>query len=397
MPSTFDYNNHHKWDIAHMNSTRIALIAELARWALGIIVRRDAYGRYVLPVRRKDLKKIAYTEKSEPTEEVLRAHFSGGAVVGLHVLDGAGFCRLCLIDIDRHDENGSQEVNEKAAIALHDRAVSMGFSAFLEDSNGRGGYKLWLIFKETVLARWVRRYARWLVRDWEDLGLERVPEIFPKQDELGLGKLGNFVRLPGRHHTLDHESRIWGDGRWLEGEAAARRILSTVGSSAEVIPEEFRVEAAEQGHPSPAMPAGSRISSARIWLLRSAIAMFPVGTRGNYDEWIRIGMCLASLGDKGLELWEEFSRKCPNHREGACREKWRTFKPDGRLNWPTILHLAKQHGWKSPGRRKGEVVEDKFVETTGQDGHQSATLPVVEVRRSLPSGSFALGMAISRA
>ncbi|MEJ7640261.1 MAG: hypothetical protein WKF75_20420 [Singulisphaera sp.] len=85
--------------------------------------------------------------KAEPTEDVLKAHFSGGSIVGLFVLDDSGFCRLFVVDIDRHDEAGSPEANEKAAIAFFDRAVSMGFSAFLEDSNGRGGYKLWLIFK----------------------------------------------------------------------------------------------------------------------------------------------------------------------------------------------------------------------------------------------------------
>jgi len=186
-------------------------IDSLAKWAGSLVVRKDAYGTYIPPGERTDPKKIAFVVKAEPTANVLKAHFSAGPLIGLLVLDEAGFCRLAVVDIDRHDDEGSRETNEGAAIALYDRAIGQGFSAYLEDSYGCGGYKLWLIFKVPVLARWVRRYLRWLVSDWEDLGLEREPEIFPKQDELGPGKLGNFVRLPGRHHTIDHWSRIWGD------------------------------------------------------------------------------------------------------------------------------------------------------------------------------------------
>jgi len=335
------------------------LLDELVLWAGSLVVRKDAYGRYIPPGERRDPKKIVFPEKAEPTEDVLRAHFSGGSLVGLYVLDDGGFCRFAVVDIDRHDEKGSQELNEKASIVLHDRVVSTGFSTFLEDSNGRGGYKIWLIFKEPVPARWVRRYLRWLVSDWEDQGLERVPEIFPKQDELGPGKLGNFVRLPGRHHTLDHKSRIWGDGQWLRGEAAAQRILDTVGSTVEVIPEEFRTEAASPSSPpAPKNAQGGRPSEGLLRLIRSAIGALPASFPGSYDEWLKVGMSLFELGDVGLELWEEISRRCPKYRQGACREKWPTFKPGGGLTYKTILHFAKQNGWKFPKRKKNGSPED---------------------------------------
>jgi hypothetical protein len=281
-------------------------------------------------MERKDPKKIAFTEKAEPTEDILKAHFYGEAVIGLFVIGIDGTCRLGVIDIDRHGGVGSPEVNERAAIALYDRVISMGFSAFLEDSDGRGSFKLWLIFKEPVPARWARRLLRWLVRDWKGLGLEREPEIFPKQDELGPGKFGNFVRLPGRHHTLEHWSKIRGQDKWLEGEAAAREILATVGSTAEVIPASFRTEAAKPSAPSAQKTAqGAKPSPSLVGMLRSAINALPSGYPGNYETCIEAGMSLSDLGDVGLELWESICRRCPKYRQGFCREKWPTFSPGG--------------------------------------------------------------------
>ncbi len=154
----------------------------------------------------------------------MEAHFFGGLVIGLFTTSDDALCRMLVIDIDRHDDEGSPEANERAAIAIYDRAKSQGCSAFLEDSNGRGGYKLWLIFNEPVPAKMLRRFGHWLVRDWEDLGLIRAPEVVPKQDVLAEGMIGNFVRLPGRHHNLARWCRIWGGQRWLEGEDGARKI-----------------------------------------------------------------------------------------------------------------------------------------------------------------------------
>jgi|GEM_PF-1207881 len=335
-----------------MKSPWEGLVGSLVSWARKLIVRRDAYGKYIAPSDRKDPRKAAFTEKSEPTDAVLRAHFAGDAVVGLFTIGDDGQCRMAVVDIDRHDDEGSAEANERAAITLYDRALKMGLSSILEDSNGRGGYKLRLVFSEPVPARTIRRFLRWLIQDWNELGLITEPEIFPKQDALEPGKFGNFDRLPGRHHTLAHWSRIWGDGRWLEGEDAARKILSVIGSTAASIPDELRRETGAPASPTARKTAEAAPLSPRfIGMLRSAIKSLPPSYPDNYDAWLKCGMSLYDLGDVGLELWKQISRKCPRYREGACEEKWRSFKPNGGLTWRTILHLAAQNGWK-PARRK---------------------------------------------
>lgn len=46
-----------------------------------------------------------------------------------------------------------------------------------------------------------------------------------------------------------------------------------------------------------------------------------------YQDWLNVGMSLRSLGDCGLQLWEEWSKKSERWQEGVCSEKWATFEP----------------------------------------------------------------------
>lgn len=380
-----------------MKSPWEGLIGLLVSWTRNLIVRRDAYGKYIAPSDRRDPKKAAFTEKSEPTDAVLKAHFAGDAVVGLFTIGDDGHCRMAVVDIDRHDDEGSAEVNELAAITFYDRALKMGLSSFLEDSNGRGGFKLRLVFSEPVPARTVRRLLRWLIEDWEELGLITEPEIFPKQDALEPGKFGNFDRLPGRHHTLAHWSRIWGDGRWLKGEDAARKILSVIGSTAASIPDEFRRDTAAPASPKPRKTMeATPLSPKFIGMLRSAIKSLPSNFPDSYDTWLKCGMSLYDLGDAGLELWKQISRRCPRYREGACEEKWRSFRPNGGLTWKTILHLAAKNGWKR-GRRTGRREVKQNIKGELASGVNGGPIPTQHEARvedaTPPEGALALESA----
>src|SRR5262249_47165868 len=67
----------------------------------------------------------------------------------------------------------------------------------------------------------------------------------PKQPCIPPGRYGNWLRLPGRHHTRSHWSRIWDGGRWLEGEAAVAHVLALLPAPASLLPDV----------PQPARPA----------------------------------------------------------------------------------------------------------------------------------------------
>lgn len=62
------------------------------------------------------------------------------------------------------------------------------------------------------------------------------------------------------------------------------------------------------------------------WDLLNKLAIF---RSENYDNWIEVGIILYNIGggdDRFLNLWKEFSQKCPSkYDEYICEAKWATF------------------------------------------------------------------------
>ena len=62
-------------------------------------------------------------------------------------------------------------------------------------------------------------------------------EQFPKQSVLTEHvRYGNWLRLPGRHHTRDHWARAWDGSRWLAGAACCEYLLAHDGDEPALIP-----------------------------------------------------------------------------------------------------------------------------------------------------------------
>jgi hypothetical protein len=87
----------------------------------------------------------------------------------------------------------------------------------------------------------VRVFAllQWLTADFAKHGLTARPETFPKQPWIAPGKYGNWLRVPGRHHSREHWSRVWNGSRWLEGAEAVAQLLQLQGNSPDLIPADL--------------------------------------------------------------------------------------------------------------------------------------------------------------
>src|SRR5262249_24312317 len=83
--------------------------------------------------------------------------------------------------------------------------------------------------------------------DYRRHGLTAPPEPFPKQRSIRSDQYGNWLRLPGRHHTQEHWSAVWDGRAWLEGEAAVAYILGLTGDDPARLPPE---------RPEPPPPSG---------------------------------------------------------------------------------------------------------------------------------------------
>jgi P4 family phage/plasmid primase-like protien len=235
---------------AHLNGNGVATVwgdhAEyLAQWAERRLVNRgDRWGA----IGNMAGKPGWYKATGQLTTKKLARHFKGADatdVVGVYSTapDPGGACWSLWVgaDLDHHGEGPAPETTWKAAIACYGILTGLGFRPILEDSNGRGGYHVWVLFSDRVQTAIVRAFGLWLVRDWKSWGLDAIPEIFPKQDWITPKDCGNLLRLPGRHFKHpDHFSRIWSGDHWLEGEEAVDFLINTIGDDPGLIPPEVK-------------------------------------------------------------------------------------------------------------------------------------------------------------
>lgn len=80
--------------------------------------------------------------------------------------------------------------------------------------------------------------------------------------------------------------------------------------------------------------------------------LHPSRTEGR-EEWIRVGMALASVSEDLYEAWEEWSKSSAKFDERECRRQWESFKErPGGIGLGSLVRWAKDD---SPSRYEAEV------------------------------------------
>lgn len=228
-----------------------ARASELADWAFTRCVNRiDVWGGYRLAQHRVDGEQNAFTKPAVKdrgakflNRNVLIKHFKcakEGDVVGLHAIGPENTCLWGAIEFDRHSDDPGEPSPEQIwtyAAAIREKLIELGFRPLLTDSNGRGGLHLRIFFAEAVESGPLFRFLKQLVEDHKEFGFPAPPEVFPKQENLSERvQFGNWLRLPGRHHTREQLTRVWGGFDWLEGDEAIDAILAIEGDDPALLP-----------------------------------------------------------------------------------------------------------------------------------------------------------------
>jgi hypothetical protein len=228
---------------------------ELAQWTMQRLVNRtDVWGRYLAPSHRRNADGKQNNAITAPFRDErgkvflaassLEKHFkraTPGNQLGLHSTSSDQTSRWFALDLDLHDEDDpslSPEGNFAAAHGWYTRLQEMGFDPLLMDSNGAGSFHLLVLCAEPVCTQSLHAFLLRFISDYVQRGLDQPPEIFP-----GKGRTrhyGNWLRLPGHHHTREHFTRVWNDEpwadeKWLEGDAAIERMLRTIPASMDVL------------------------------------------------------------------------------------------------------------------------------------------------------------------
>lgn len=261
----------------------IARADALAAWAWSHLVNRcDCWGGYRPPedwgreFRRQDntTGKLGQTttNKGQLTPEILVRHFRAcgrADVIGLHSTSPENTCRWGALDVDHHGPTStSPEVNLRAALAWYERLVKEGHHPLLLDSNGKGGYHLWVLLESPIPTPRVYHFLHSLISNQASHGMAQPPEVFPKQPELRQRpdkgpSYGNWLRVPGRHHTRDHWAKVWDGAGWLVGAQAVAFILGLDGSSPVLLPDVPVVEPIPRCVPATAWYCGGCNRAAR--------------------------------------------------------------------------------------------------------------------------------------
>jgi len=234
---------------------------ELADWAMARLVnRKDVWGQYSVPTpsevrdtgrtyKAMTLPAKAQRGGDKVTIDKLTRHFASRRLrkpqlIGLHAKSQDTTSRWFGLDIDCHkpEDVGADDLarrNLNGVLSWYLKLQNMGFDPILFDSNGAGGFHLWVLFKEPVPTQQVFNFAQWLISDWQELQLDKLPETFPKQ--VKAESLGSWFRLPGLHHTRDHYAAVWAgddglDDPWLSGHAAIDTMLANIPGPYPTIP-----------------------------------------------------------------------------------------------------------------------------------------------------------------
>ncbi len=224
---------------------------ELAEWAMQHLVnRKDVWGQYsvltpserikegrsykAMTLPRKDMRGDDMVTLDKLTRHFASRHHHKPQIIGLHAKSKQTTSKWLGIDIDCHDSDSvaaedHARRNLNGALKWWHDFQKMGYDPLLIDSNGAGGYHLWVLFKDPAPTQDVYALAKKIVTQWESNNLDEEPETFPKK--VKEGSLGAWFRLPGLHHTREHYGKIWSGDDWLEepwldGHAAIDAMLN---------------------------------------------------------------------------------------------------------------------------------------------------------------------------
>jgi len=93
-----------------------------------------------------------------------------------------------------------------------------------------------------------------------------------------------------------------------------------------------------------------------------------------YDEWIQVGMALQAEG-VSFDVWNDWSARGSKYNAHEMTAHWRSFKPGGGVSYGTVVHMAKQGGWKLqqaavvpslPPQPRKDAPAEAYDENTGE-------------------------------
>lgn len=103
-----------------------------------------------------------------------------------------------------------------------------------------------------------------------------------------------------------------------------------------------------------------------IQLATDATWALPVEAVDDYDIWITVGQALHSLDESLYEMWDDWSKQSEKYKDGECHKRWLSFSKSGGRGIGSLIHIAKEHGWRPTENHKAMSVDDETLEQLSQ-------------------------------
>ena len=181
----------------------------------------------------------------------------------------------------------------------------------------------------------------WAVTSGRDGRLQiiyRVPEPF--WDQIKTTKLKSDIkgeqlelRWTGCQSVVIGKHPMTGAYRWLKDRSPSDLPIADA-------PSVLLQQMQRPIETPPLLAAANPIEDAER--ARQYLANIPSSLADDYDEWVKVGMALHSVGDDALLAdWSQWSAASGKYKAGECEAKWKSFKSDsGGVGLGTLFHLA---------------------------------------------------------
>lgn len=254
-------------------------------------------------------------------------HLAGAKCLGFYLMTEGSQVFCSCVDFDNKPDDPDPLWQSKTE-AVYFELCRCGVVPLVELSQSGNGSHVWIFFHEPVDAYIPREFWRLLGKKL-DL---KFKEIFPKQDRLNDGGLGNLVRFP-----------LWNQSRFVdvEDEWATVEPEKALRGAAYLSAGDLRLIALQTGLGSIEDRRGSepKSDSARddnraiadsLLVCVQCLKLLNPSRVDAYDDWLQVGMILHSISptETMLQLWDQWSAKSKKYTAGACGAKWRSFHAD---------------------------------------------------------------------
>jgi predicted P-loop ATPase len=240
-------------------------------------------------------------QKHPLDKQQITAEIQSGRAVAIGVVAGPQSGGLLFVD---HDGLGASQVLEQIGAPLRDLPKSWAVTS------GRDG-RLQIIYQVPQPF-------------WATIKTTKLRSAI-KGEQLELRWAGCQSVVAGAHP-------ITGAYRWIKGRSPADLPIAEAPSTL--------LQQMQRHQPDPAPLL--RLPEPDSQRARDFLQRIPAADADHYDEWVKVGMALHSLGDESLlSDWIHWSALSGKFEAGICEAKWRTFKAGGGgVSLGTLAHMA---------------------------------------------------------